>query len=122
MFLNRYISVTLNQMGLIQDGETVYFLKLLEEKPTVCPTSVLAPLKLQVSSSKPASEGARVSRAPEAGRVDGKDGVVTSHTPHFQVKGSLSFPLVKYLLGVLATIYIHHNYRVGKKVQLKAQI
>ena len=73
-------------------------------------------------SSKPASEAARVSRAPEAGRVDRKDGVVTSHTPHFQVKGSLSFPLVKYLLGVLATIYIHHNYRVGKKVQLKAQI
>ena len=33
MFLNGYNSVTLNQMGLIQDGETVYFLKLLEEKP-----------------------------------------------------------------------------------------
>ena len=53
--------------------KTVYFLKLLEEKPTACPTSVLAPLELQVSSSKPASEAARVSRAPEAGRVDRRE-------------------------------------------------
>ena len=70
--------------------KTVYFLKLLEEKPTVCSTSVLAPLELQVSSSKPASEGARVSRAPEAGRVDGQDGLTRncpnqSHMSHVHV-------------------------------------
>ena len=65
-----------------------------------------ASLKVQVSSSKPASGAARVSRAPEAGRVDGRDGL-TRNCPN------QSHMLPVHFISILEpyTIYIYiHMY------------
>ena len=61
-----------------------------------------ASLKVQVSSSKPASGAARVSRAPEAGRVDGRDGL-TRNCPN------QSHMLPVHFISILEpyTIYIY---------------
>ena len=83
MFLNGYNSVTLNQMGLIQDGETVYFLKLLEEKPmSHISFSTTQTAGVQFEASKRRGKGVKSSGGWQSRRTGWIDTELPKSVPH----------------------------------------
>ena len=116
MILNGNLSVTVNQMGLIQHGEAVYFPKLLEEKNmSHMSFSTTQTAGVQFEAGKRSGKGVKSSGGWQSRRKGWRIDLIHLILGKWRKGNLFKIVLVRVgeiSFGYLATIWIHHNYHV----------